>query len=96
MHTPHVHCPISVKFGIRDLHIFAVERFVNVMKIGVMKGHSFVVSVRAVTFACVTVTPCGVLKVKNGSVKAVRCLHETHKLYGHIAECSVCSSGRYI
>lgn len=80
MHTPHVHCPISVKFGIRDLHIFAVERFVNVMKIGVMKGHSFVVSVRAVTFACVTVTPCGVLKVKNGSVKAVRC-----------ALCAVCT-----
>jgi hypothetical protein len=50
MRTPHVHCPISVKFGIRDLHIIAVERFVDVVKIGAMKGRSFVVSVRAVTF----------------------------------------------
>lgn len=51
MRTPHGHCPISVKFGIRDLHIIAVERSVNVMEIGAMKGRTFVVSVRAVTFA---------------------------------------------
>ena len=24
MRTPHGHCPISVKFGVRDLHIIAV------------------------------------------------------------------------
>jgi len=51
MFTPHVHCPISVKLGLRDPHIFGVQRFVNGMKIGAMKGRTFVVSVRAVRFA---------------------------------------------
>jgi len=55
MCTPYVHCPISVKFGIRDLNVIVVELFVNVMEIGAMKGRTFVVSVRAcvraVTFA---------------------------------------------
>jgi hypothetical protein len=51
MRTPHVHCPISVKFGIRALHTIAIERFVNVMEIGAMKGLTFAVFVRAVTFA---------------------------------------------
>ena len=63
--TSHVHCPISAKFGTRDLHIIAVERFVNFMEIGATKGRTFfVVCAWGHVFAC-AVKPCGVLKVKN-------------------------------
>jgi hypothetical protein len=51
MRTPYVHCSISVKFGIRDLHVIAFERVVNVTEIGAMKGCCVRACVREVTFA---------------------------------------------